>query len=642
MQNTTKIISDLIRRSLKPPPKLTLSQFAEERYRLSSESSAEPGRYYVSRAEYQRDMLDAISNPRNQEIVFCLSSQTGKTTITMITLLYYMSIEPSPILMVMPSESMAKSLSKERLNPALRDCVGFSDILKENKSKESTNNILSKSFTGGNLAIVGSGSPSEVSSRPKRIILCDEVDRFDPDTGGEGHAADLAAQRAATFSNRKIIYNATPTDIQTSYIWNKFQNSSQNYYHIKCPHCDDHFVPVWEMVRWSKDEITDQHYPETALLYCPHCGTGLTDADRNQAVRNGHWEAKYPDREVVGYHLSALHSPWATLKKLVNQWLAAQGNVGALKVFKNTILGLPWEPATRDVDDVALVDHYRDIGLHNIPDDVTVLTAGCDTQVDRYEAVIVGHGANGRKYLLDYQVIHGDPNTQGPQIELKNYLTSIYPRADGTKLLVAATVVDSGGTATQSVYRFAKENAKHRIYAGKGAAGNRPAFPQTASVSNLGRFYVIGIESIKEQFYSQLRIENPEEHGYIFISEKFTADRLEQLTAEHKVLKTRNSRSYWAWEKKNEEKPNEMLDCYVYACAAFESLNVDIDAIAKYINSVSRKKQVETAPSDPIQLPPEPEEKQVEVEEAPKPITKPRPKIHRTGALSRSYNNYSY
>lgn len=638
MNKTEKIISDLVKKSLKPPPKLTLAEFAEARFRLSAENSAEAGRYYISRAEYQRGMLNAVTDPRYQEIVFCLSSQTGKTTINLIALLFYMSEEPSPILLVTPSEAMAKSVSKDRLNPALRDCVGFDKLLKENTSKESTNNILSKSFVGGNLNIIGSGSAAQLASRPIRVCLLDECDRFDGDAGGEGHAAELAKRRTANFYNRKLIYNATPTDIKTSYIWQKFLNSNQSYYHIKCPHCEDTFVPEWEHVRWIKDEITEEHKPHTALLYCPKCGTGLNDTDRNQAVRNGHWEAKFPKREVAGFHVSALHSPWANMKDLVTSWIEAQGNIAALKVFKNTVLGLPWEPATQDIDDAALVDHYRDIGLCNIPDDVTVLTSGVDTQNDRFESVLVGHGDNGRKYILDYQIFHGDPNTQAPQIELKNYLTSVFPRADGTKLLIAATVIDSGGTATQSVYKFTKDNAKYRIYAGKGAAGNRPAFPATASQTNLGKFYLIGIESIKEQFYSQLRIENPEEHGYIFISEKFGPDRLDQLTAEHKILKMRNGRHYWAWEKKSEEKPNEMLDCYVYANAAFESLNIDINTVSKYINSIRKNviKQEQTEIETPKNI-----EIKTDIEDTPAQPIKPKtptPRVHRKGALSRSFN----
>ena len=47
---------------LKPPPVMTVSQWADAERRLSPESSAEPGRWYTSRAEYSAEswMLAAI------------------------------------------------------------------------------------------------------------------------------------------------------------------------------------------------------------------------------------------------------------------------------------------------------------------------------------------------------------------------------------------------------------------------------------------------------------------------------------------------------------------------------------------------------------------------------------------------------
>lgn len=596
-----KTISDLIKKSLTPPPKLSLSQFAEERFRLSSENSAEAGKYYINRAEYQRDLLDAVTDPKYQEIVYCLSSQTGKTTVTLITLLYFMGVEPAPILLVTPSEAMAKSISKDRLNPALRDCVGFSDILKENKSKESTNNILSKSFTGGSLNIIGSGSASQLASRPIRVLLLDEVDRFDADAGGEGHAASLAARRTANFYNRKIIYNATPTDAETSYIWAKFQESNQNYYHLKCPHCEDYFVPVWDLVRWEKDSNGD-HMPHTALLHCEKCGVGLNDAERNQAVRNGKWVAQYPERSIAGFHLSALHSPWAEVPKLATEWISAQNDPSKLKVFVNTVLGKAWEQSAQKLDDINLIARATDISIGNIPDDVSVLTLGCDTQIDRFEAVLVGHGSEGRKYILGHKVINGDPATALPQQLLRDYILTKYTRNDGAELKVMATVVDSGGSATQAIYRFAANNLKYRVYAGKGREGNLPIFPQKASVTDKGRLYIIGVDSAKDAIYSALKIDDPESPGYIHLSDTLSPNFCDQLVSEKKILKNKNGYHRWQWVLPS-GKHNEALDCVGYALAAYESLGVDATYFAKKLNKSKAMAVSKPDSTDPIVLP---------------------------------------
>jgi hypothetical protein len=50
---------------VRPPPDLTVSQWADEKRRLSSESSAEPGIWRTDRAPYQRGIMDAITDPRS-------------------------------------------------------------------------------------------------------------------------------------------------------------------------------------------------------------------------------------------------------------------------------------------------------------------------------------------------------------------------------------------------------------------------------------------------------------------------------------------------------------------------------------------------------------------------------------------------
>lgn len=63
---------------LKPPPDLTISDWADQNRRLSSEASAEPGQWRTSRAEYQRGIMDAISDPAAETVVIMSSAQVGK------------------------------------------------------------------------------------------------------------------------------------------------------------------------------------------------------------------------------------------------------------------------------------------------------------------------------------------------------------------------------------------------------------------------------------------------------------------------------------------------------------------------------------------------------------------------------------
>ena len=63
---------------LKPPPDLTISDWADHNRRLSSEASAEPGQWRTSRAEYQRGIMEAISDATTETVVIMSSAQVGK------------------------------------------------------------------------------------------------------------------------------------------------------------------------------------------------------------------------------------------------------------------------------------------------------------------------------------------------------------------------------------------------------------------------------------------------------------------------------------------------------------------------------------------------------------------------------------
>ena len=57
-------------RLIKPPPKLTVSEWADQFRVLSTEASSEAGKFETARAMYQREIMDAISDPSIEEVVF--------------------------------------------------------------------------------------------------------------------------------------------------------------------------------------------------------------------------------------------------------------------------------------------------------------------------------------------------------------------------------------------------------------------------------------------------------------------------------------------------------------------------------------------------------------------------------------------
>ena len=163
---------------MSPPPRLTVSEWADAERRLSPEASAEAGWWNTDRASYQRGIMDCINDPAIENIVIMSAAQIGKTEILLNILGYYISHDPSPILVLQPTLSMAQAFSKDRLAPMLRDTPCLAGKVQDPRSRDSNNTTLHKAFQGGHVTLAGSNSPASLVSRPIRIVLADEVDRY--------------------------------------------------------------------------------------------------------------------------------------------------------------------------------------------------------------------------------------------------------------------------------------------------------------------------------------------------------------------------------------------------------------------------------------------------------------------------------
>ncbi|WP_217581021.1 phage terminase large subunit family protein [Lysinibacillus sp. GbtcB16] len=194
-----------------PPPKLTVSQWADKHRVLSKEASAEHGRWNTDRAPYQREIMDAVNDPDVDQIVVMSSAQVGKSEIINNIIGYHIDYDPAPMLLMQPTLEMAEAYSKDRIASMIRDTPALSKKVNSPKAKDGNNTLLQKKFAGGHLTLVGANSPASLASRPVRIVLADEVDRFPPSAGAEGDPLALAQKRTKTFWNNKWVSVSTPT-----------------------------------------------------------------------------------------------------------------------------------------------------------------------------------------------------------------------------------------------------------------------------------------------------------------------------------------------------------------------------------------------------------------------------------------------
>lgn len=566
----------------RPPPTLTVSQWADVERRLSPEAAAEPGRWYTSRAEYLRGIMDSISDPSIRQVVVMSSAQVGKTEFILNVIGYHIDRDAAPILCIQPTLSMAQSFSKDRLAPMLRDTPALQGKVRDPRSRDSGNTTLHKVYPGGHITIAGANSAAGLASRPVRIVLCDEVDRYPSSAGSEGDPIRLAAKRATTFWNAKLVTVSTPTIKNASRIEAEWLDSDQREYYVKCPHCEASQTLKWKNVHWEEGKA------QTACYTCQDCGVAWTDADRFKAIKAGEWIATQPDSGIAGFRLSGLYSPWVPLADAVRDFLEAKKLPETLRVWVNTYLGETWEEEGDGIEEGEISSHREE--YENVPDAVHLLTCGVDVQDDRLEVEVLGHGRDEETWSIDHAIIYGDPSTPALWADLDAYLSQAFEKDDGTSIGIRCTCIDSGGHYTQAVYNFVRPREVRRIFAIKGVGGEGKAIVGRPSKNNIGkiRLFAVGVDTAKELIYSRLKINVPGP-GYCHFPARYDDEYFEQLTAEQIV--TRFSKGFRKREWKKVRARNEALDLRVYAIAAYALLNTNINAL------IDRKqKQVEDAP----------------------------------------------
>ncbi|MBF0099192.1 MAG: phage terminase large subunit family protein [Magnetococcales bacterium] len=578
-------------RGLRPDPLLLVSQWADRHRVLSSVSSSEPGIWRTNRTPYLREVMDCLSPSSPVErVVFMSGSQLGKTEAGLNWLGYIIHQSPGPILMCQPTVDMAKTYSKQRLDPLVEACPALRDLVREPRSRDSGNTVLSKEFRGGILRITGANSAAGLSSMPVRFLFLDEVDRYPGDVDGEGDPVALATQRTVTFANRKVLMVSTPTIKGFSRIEAAFEESDKRRYWVPCPFCKQEQVLEWPQIRWPEGER------EKAFYLCIHCNEAIQEHHKGWMLEQGRWIAeKHGDGLIAGFHLSSLYSPlgWVSWKDIAIVHEQVYRDPPRLKVWKNTMLGLSWEEELEQLDGDKLMDR-REIFGDLLPPGIVVLTAGVDVQDDRIELEIVGWGRDEESWSVDYRVLWGDPS--GPAIwqKLDDLLRKPLPHARQVPdQLIRAVAIDTGGHHTLQSYAFCRTRQERRVWAIKGRGGmGVPIWPRRSNRNNKGKvpLHILGVDAAKENLYARLKLAEPGP-GYCHFPLDRDAEWFRQLTAEKVSTRYHKGRPIREWIKKSHDR-NEALDARVYSLAALHglmSIGLQLNREADRLESVPLK-----------------------------------------------------
>lgn len=577
----------------RPPRRRTVSQWADENRILVSESCSEAGRWRTDRAPYQREIMDAFTDPKIYEIDVMASAQVGKSEIQLNMIGEAVDEDPGPMMYVQPTKEMAEDYSKRRIAPMISACPTLREKFYAAKGKDSNNTISMKLFPGGSLAIIGANSPTDLASKPIRYLLCDEIDRFPDSAGTEGDPIALAERRTETFRhNRKIVKCSTPTIKGKSKIEKAFMKGTQEEWRTECPQCKSFSFIRFDDIRFDREEFRDEDGKKdwivtNARWRCPVCQREIPEAEAKRLPAK--WFARNPKALANGirsFRLSAFMSPWSDWRDIALSFLHAKDDPQLLQVFHNTMLGESWELRESNSEPQQLYgrrEHYN----AQVPTGVLVMTMGVDTQDNRLEYEIVGWDRDEQSWGIQRGIIPGRPDAPGVWEEIDNLLEQEWEMANGMTLRISATFVDSGGHFTSDVYRQCARREMRRVFAIKGEPGEGKAYVRLMKKEKdapKGTRFMIAVDSGKEAILYGAGVEEP---GARFMHFPVGDDRgydlefFRGLLSEKQMLVRRRGQNVITWEKVHER--NEPLDCRNYARAAYKFFHWDFTKVEKIL-----------------------------------------------------------
>lgn len=402
----------------RPVPTITASQWAVENVVIPAPQTQSPGPFSFSGREYLRELVDFFSAPFLTDEVAVFGSQAAKTTGLMAGLSYIIANAPCPVLWVAPSRDLVRSFSKTRWQPIVRATAPLALMIPKGAKRHDF--AADEQQLGGSVVnFVGANSPSQLASRPVRVVILDETDKFPHNPKGEADAANLADQRAKAMAMPKRVKTSTPTT-SDGIIWQAFLSGDQRRYHVPCPHCGKKIILAWSKafqtlpvigieawMEWDKEAKREDgtwdlgRVRNSARCICPHCAGHITETHKTRMVRDGLWVPTASSASTYrSRHLPSLYAstPETSLGSLAVRFLQAKASMMGLQGFVNGDLAEPWESQDTRAERTEIILRDQAEDLPGTP--VRIMTVDCQQTSPHFYAVVRDWADGGHSRLV--------------------------------------------------------------------------------------------------------------------------------------------------------------------------------------------------------------------------------------------------
>ena len=576
-------------RAMRPDPHIPIDEWSDTYRILPSESSAEPGKYRTDRMPYLREIARELS-PQSvaQRISVVKGTQLGFTELANNMIFTYADLYPCPMLLILPTESLAMTHAKDKLWPSVDKTPRIVQKVYPRK-KDGGSSVMDVRFPGGNLKIAYAFTTSTFASVSRRIVIKDDLDRWPDDVKGEGNPSVLADKRADAFRNKKIYANSSPTLKGVSKIWREFDDGSQALFNMPCPVCGERFAFEREYFQYEWDE---KHYKLTSdvVCVCPHCHTSIEEGKKYKMMQTGEWEHLYPERTHKSYRLPSYYSPFLSWKEIFQEYLGAlkakdAGSAMDMVAWTNTRDAKVWE------EEIEATEHTEILRLKVateealVPEDTILMTMSVDVQKDHFWVEVLAHLSGGRKHT-----VYAGRVEEWTQVEELVY--DDWSGVGGGVYRVRVCGVDAG-YRTDEVYDFCATNYPICIPI-KGVDSNAMTNPWrigTVKMKKNGKriatgmkLYGLNVLYFKDMTDSLIRRslvaaesgELEETDGVLTLNVRCDEEFARQLTSEYPVeeVSKKTGKVTRYWKKRPSVRDNHLWDCTVYNIFLGEVLGV--------------------------------------------------------------------
>ncbi|EFN7392493.1 phage terminase large subunit family protein [Escherichia coli] len=595
--------------SLNIPVPLTTVQWADQHYYLPKESSYTPGQWET--LPFQVAIMNSMGNDRIRTVNLIKSARVGYTKMLLGVEAYFIEHKSRNSLLFQPTDSAAEDFMKSHVEPTIRDVPVLLELAPWFGRKHRDNTLTLKRFSSGvGFWCLGGAAAKNYREKSVDVVCYDELSSFEPDVEKEGSPTLLGDKRIEGSVWPKSIRGSTPK-IKGFCQIEKAANESAHFmrFYVPCPHCGEA-----QYLKFGDDATTfglkwEKGKPETVYYLCEHNGCAIRQSELDQT--DGRWicdntgmwtrdgltfysagDEEIPPPRSISYHIWTAYSPFTTWVQIVYDWLDALKDPNGVKTFINTTLGEPYEEAVAEKLSFELllekVCHYD----AQVPLRVVYLTAGIDSQKNRYEIYVWGWAPGEEAFLIDKQIIMGRPEDEDTLKRVDAVIRKKYRHADGTEISISRVCWDTGGIDLDIVYQRSRKHGTFFVLPIKGASVyGKPVITMPKKRNQRGVFLCeVGSDTVKEMLYARFAlpvVSASEVAPYTFRfpdnPDIFSDVEAKQLVAEELVEKVVNGRVKLQWDAR--KRRNEALDCLVYAYAALrisvQRWQLDLDALAR-------------------------------------------------------------